>query len=245
MSYIEEKYTKKISEILDNLINLEIEIKNLLSEKNIVHADKIAKLCAACNREINLILKKYYPEIMSLDAKLKIKSRMKFYYDLIDKLTDFIRNVEEFNKLDDKYYDAFIDFIEKKEELIAGKYKDLSAKELTAFYDKKTRESLEKILEEKLASNNREFFTIGPLEEEIKKIAKIEGANEIEIDAAGFDEKRIFPSAQSKIIVFIDEWKSELELDRIIMTIKRFLESKGYIVMRHENYLITNAELLH
>jgi hypothetical protein len=92
MSYIEEKYAEKIFTILDNLSFVEHDIRELLGEKTIKHSDKIATLCAKCNKDLNLILKKYYPEIKSLEYKLQIKSQMKFYFELIDKLTDFIRN---------------------------------------------------------------------------------------------------------------------------------------------------------
>ena len=137
MSYIEKKYNTKISEIFDDLSAIEQDILQLFTYKSIEYSDKIAKLCALCTKKINLILKKYYPEIKEIDDKLKIKSRLKFYYDLIDRLTHFIRSVEEFQKLDDKYYETIIDFIEDKENLISGKYTEISSNELTVFYDKK------------------------------------------------------------------------------------------------------------
>ena len=83
---------------------------------NLKVGDQIARICAECNKKINLILKKYYPEIKELNDKLTIKTHLKFYYDLIDKLTDFIRNVEQFNKIDDKYYETLIEFINNKNE---------------------------------------------------------------------------------------------------------------------------------
>ena len=58
MSYLEEKYAEKILEILDNLSDVDQEIKVLLEEKSIKHSVKIAELCAQCNIDLNLILKK-------------------------------------------------------------------------------------------------------------------------------------------------------------------------------------------
>ena len=260
MSYIEEKYTKKIYEILENLTSVEDDIKELLSERNIKNSDKIAKLCAACNKEINLILKKYYPEVQSLDSKLEIKSRMKFYYDLIDKLTDFVRNVDEFKKLDEKYFDSLIEFIENKSELIKEKYRNISMNELMAFYDKKSRDNLEKILEQRLAQGKRQFFTIGPLEEEIKKIGRIAGADEVFIfsrERFHVKDMKLIEDPKSLIqfsIYSIDENK----LKRIGHEIKDFLISKGYealillvelvdLDMDREGLvgnILTNAELL-
>jgi len=99
MSYIEKKYRNKITEVFDDLSAIEQDILRLLTHKSIKFSDKIAKLCALCTKMVNLILKKYYPEIKQINDKLRIKSRLKFYYDLIDKLTHYIRCVEEFQKL--------------------------------------------------------------------------------------------------------------------------------------------------
>lgn len=230
MSYIEEKYTKKIYEILDNLITIEVDLKELLSERSIKNSDKIAQLCALCNKDINLILKKYYPEVRNLDSKLEIKSRMKFYYDLIDKLTDFIRNVDEFKKLDEKYFNALIEFLEDKLVLIKEKYTPIVKNELTAFYDKKTRENLEKILEEKLTQKERQFFTMGPLEEEIKKIGRIKGASEVVIfstDQIRMGDLKLIKHPNSIIQYSIDSMDDE-RLKSIGFELRDFLISKGY-----------------
>ncbi|TFF89676.1 MAG: hypothetical protein EU548_06925, partial [Promethearchaeota archaeon] len=123
MSYIEKKYKNNIFEIFGELTCFEKDILNLLSHKSIDYVDKIAKLCAQCNKKINTILRKYYPEIKDLEDKLNIKVYLKFYYDLIDKLTDYIRHIEHFQKLDDKYYDSIIDFVLNKEILLKDKYR--------------------------------------------------------------------------------------------------------------------------
>jgi hypothetical protein len=181
MSYIEKKYNNKISEVFDELTRLEQDILELFNYKSIRYSEKVAKLCALSNKNINLILKKYYPEIKQISDKLRIKSRLKFYYDLIEKLTHYIRCVEEFQKLDDQYYETIIDFINDKENLISGKYKEMSSHELTVFYDKKTREDLERVLIEKVEARSRQFFTFGALEEELKKIARMAGADTVTI----------------------------------------------------------------
>lgn len=232
MSYIEEKYAKKILTILDNLSSVEQDIRGLLEDKTIKHSDKIAIKIAQCNKDLNLILKKYYPEIKSLDYKLQIKSRMKFYFDLIEKLTDFIRSIENFQKLDDSYYELIIDFIRNKELLISGKYKDISSQELIVFYDKKTRAHLEEILEKKLMIHDREFFTIGALEEEIKKIATLAGADEVTIFK---DEDMIYRLNfinNPRSLIYYSVYSEDEELLKEIGTeIKIYLVSKGYEAM--------------
>ena len=232
MSYIEEKYAEKILKILDNLSSVEQDIGKLLEDKTIKHSDKIATLCAQCNTDLNLILKKYYPEIKSLDSKLQIKSRMKFYFELIDKLTDFIRNIETYQKLDDKYYELIIEFIRNKEFLISGKYTDICSQELIVFYDKTTRAHLEEILGKKLMIHERQFFTLGPLEEEIKKIANIAGADEVAI----FKDKDMinrlnFIENPSSLIYYSVYSEDEELLKEIGTEIKKYLVSKGYEAM--------------
>jgi len=230
MSYIEEKYTKKIHEILDNLVSIESDLKELLSERSIKNSDKIAQLCALCNKDINLILKQYYPEVKSLDSKLEIKSRMKFYYDLIDKLTDFVRKVDEFKKLDEKYFTALIEFIEDKHVLIKEKYTPIVRNELTAFYDKKTRENLEKILEEKLTHKEHQFLTMGPLEEEIKKIGRMKGASEVIIfstEQIKMEQLKLITHPNSIIQYSIDTIDDE-RLEGIGFELRDYLISKGY-----------------
>ena len=244
MSYIEKKYKSNIFEIFRELSGLEKDILNLLNHKSIAYADKIAKLCAICNKKINTILGKYYPEIKDLDDKLSIKVYLKFYYDLIDKLTDLVRNIEQFQKLDENYYNSIIDFIINKEILVKGKYREICTKELTSFYDKETRNQIEKILIAKIENKNREYFLMGSLEEEIKKLARSYGAVEVSIKMAGKDEKALMPDAYSDI-----SYRGKVELDseevsKIGERVKDFLESKNYSVFLKANHVITNAKLL-
>ncbi len=229
MSYIEKKYNDKISEVFDDLTKLEQDILQLFSFKSVKYSEKVAKLCALSNKSINLILKKYYPEIKRIDDKLRIKSRLKFYYDLIDKLTHYIRCVEEFQKLDDQYYETIINFINEKENLISGKYKESSSHELTVFYDKKTREDLERILAEKIESGSKQFFTFGNLEAEIKKIARIAGADEVAI----LNNEEILNRAEfinnPKAIIHYSVFSTDEELLKNIgRELKEYLISKGY-----------------
>jgi len=84
MSYIEKKYRGKIFELFDDTINLEVDILELFKQKSIQISDKIAKLCSLCNKNINLILSKYYPEIKEMDDKLYIKAYLKFRYNMIE-----------------------------------------------------------------------------------------------------------------------------------------------------------------
>ena len=232
MSYIEKKYSNRITEVFDDLSAIEQDILQLFSNKSIEFSDKIAKLCALCTKNVNLILKKYYPEIKQIDDKLRIKSRLKFYFDIIDKMTHYIRCVEEFQKLDDKYYDAIIEFIEDKEGLISGKYKDISSHELAIFYDKKTREELERVLVEKIELGSKQFFTLGSLEEEIKKIARIAGAEEVTILTNEEILKRAeFIANPRAIIQFSVFFRDEELLKNIGRELKEYLSSKGYEAM--------------
>ncbi|MFX0073973.1 MAG: hypothetical protein ACFE96_00915 [Candidatus Hermodarchaeota archaeon] len=259
MSYIEKKYNSKIIEVFSELAEIEQDILELFTFKSIKYSDKIAKLCALSTKKVNLILKKYYPEIKQISDKLRIKSQLKFYYDLLDKMTHYIRCVEEFQSLDDQYYEAIIDFINDKENLISGKYKEISSKELTIFYDKKTREDLERVLMEKIEKGSREFFTFGSLEAEIKKIAEIAGADEVAI----FSDEEILKRAQfinnpTSIIHYSVNSTDEELLKEIGREIKNYLISKGYeaIVLLLEitdnsqnreilaGSVITNAELI-
>ncbi len=229
MSYIEKKYNNKIAEVFDQLSAIEQDVLRLLTNKSIEFSDKIAKLCALCTNNINLILKKYYPEITQIDDKLKIKAKLKFYYDLIDKLTHYIRCVEEFQKLDDQYYDAIIEFIEDKENLISGKYQDISAHELTVFYDKKTLEDLESVLIEKVESRSRQFFNFGSLEEELKKIARLTGADSVTV----IDDEEMLKRSEfinnPKAIIHYSVYSTDEELLKNIgRALKDYLISKGY-----------------
>ncbi len=244
MSYIENKYHQKIHEIFKELPEKEGDLLELLNKKSLTISDDIAKLCAHFNKNINQILKKFYPEIKNMDDKLDIKSTLKFYYDLIDKLTDFIRIIENFQKIDDNYYEALIDFIEDKENLISGKYRQICRRELTAFYDKRSRDHLEKIIAAKFERRSRQFFTMGPLEEEIKKIAKTAGADEVYIDLAkNFDKSDSFESAQS-VIKFATSPEDQNRLNRVGEELRKYLESKKYKVEVKSSLVITDAKLL-
>ena len=245
MSYIEKKYLNKINEIFEEeLPQWEEYLLELLNKRSIAVVDNIAKVCADFNKNINLILKQYYPEIKNMDEKLNIKSTLKFYFDLIDYLVDFIRNVEDFQKISNEYYDTLIKFVENKKSLISGKYRDICRLELTSFYDKKTRENLERILAEKFEIKSREFFTFGSLEEEIKKITKVAGADKVHIKLArSSNDISLLESAKSRISYFIDSDDME-KLKKIGETLKNYLESKGYEVKILDNSILTNAHLL-
>jgi len=244
MSYIEKKYRDKIRQIFEELPELESHLLEHLNKKSLTISDNIAKLCAQFNKNINQILKKYYPEIKNMDDKLDIKSTLKFYYDLIDKLTDFIRLIESFQKIDDNYYESLIDFIEDKENLIMGKYKQVCIRELTAFYDKRSRDHFEKVIATKFERKSRQFFTMGPLEEEIKKIAKVAGADEVFISLAkSMDESDLFESPQS-VIKFTISTENQNKLDRVGEELKKYLESKKYKVKLKPGLVITDAKLL-
>jgi hypothetical protein len=242
MSYIEGKYFDKINETFSTLSKLETNLMDLLSNKSIKFSNEIAKLCADLNKKINLILKKYYPEIKEMKSKLAIKSSLKFYFDLLDKMTDFIRNVETFQKIDDKYYDTFIQFLKDKEKLINGKYKAICSQELTAFYDPKSRETLEKIIAAKIERKDREFFTIGPLEEEVKKLGKIHGNEHILIKSLE-QFKDLNPLTDAQSVIDIGSEIDNQRSSKIAQEIKVYLESKRYKVMVIKNLIFTDAKL--
>ncbi|MFO7795542.1 MAG: hypothetical protein ACQERB_06005 [Promethearchaeati archaeon] len=239
MSYIEKKYLRKIYDTFDELTRIDETLLELIEYRSINKADEIAKSLANLNKKINLILRQYYPEIKEMEEKLKIKSRLKFYYDLLDKLTDFIRNVENFRSLDDKYYQFLIDFIQEREQLIDNKYKGIVTRELTSFYDKKSRDNLEKILESKLKLRDREYFTFGSLEQELKKIS---GAESLLIKSADPHHKEILDSAETIIIIKTQESFEKGNLYIVLNQLKSFLESKGYEVEINQNFLITNVK---
>ncbi|MFX1497790.1 MAG: hypothetical protein ACFFBH_09705 [Promethearchaeota archaeon] len=242
MAYIEKKYKAKIAEIFEDLIEVDKAILTQFHKKSISCVDDIAKLCAQCNRRINKILKQYYPEIKELDDKLKIKASLKFYYELIDILTDFVKNVEQFQKMDEKYYDVVIKFIEEKEKLISGKFANISAQELTAFYDKKTRNDLEKILAEKIQRKEREYFAIGPLEQEIRKIGYMSGAKFISIIKPQKSHKILLDSVES--VITYSKGIEDDQLEDVEMAIKDYLESKEFKVIIRAGSILTNAKLL-
>ncbi|MFO8017021.1 MAG: hypothetical protein R6U96_00155 [Promethearchaeia archaeon] len=272
MSYIEKKYLKKIKETFEILPESEKQLKELLNQKTLKNDEEISKLCSKFNKEINKILKKYYPEVKDLKDKLRIKSKLKFYYDLIDKLTDLIRNIDNFQKIDDNYYEELIKFINEKNELIEGKYKQICQQELAVFYNKNARSQLEEILTQKIENKENEFFTFGSLEQEIKKIGAALGADSVSIEKITNESiKESLPETVEKnqlkcIIYFTLPLKKmdkiEMKLERLLkigVQLKKYLQSKNYTAellinkeilkneIRRENYikglLLTNAEL--
>ncbi|MHA1913208.1 MAG: hypothetical protein ACW986_02925 [Promethearchaeota archaeon] len=244
MSYIEKKYNLKIREIFQTLSNLDISLYDQLNKKSVKNVTEIAKLCAEFNHNINVILKKYYPEITEMNDKLEIKSILKFYFDLIFKLTDLVRNVENFQSIDQEYYDRLMEFINEKEILIGGKYKDICAQELAVFYDKNSRDKLERVLIEKIERNSRQYFTFGSLEEEIKKRAMMTGASSVVISVADKLSKEELENAQSIIIFDVSEAQDFTALTKIGHEIKNFLESKNFSCYVKNDTLITDAKLL-
>ncbi|MFX0083015.1 MAG: hypothetical protein ACFE94_14795 [Candidatus Hodarchaeota archaeon] len=244
MSYIEKKYSTKIKEVFEQLSILDDSLLIQLTKKSVKNINEIAKLCAAFNQNINLILKKYYPEIKEMNDKLIIKSTLKFYYDLIFKLTDLVRNIENFQKIDQEYYEKLIEFINDKEILISGKYKNICAQELTAFYDQNSRQNLENVLLAKIEQKSRNYFTFGSLEEEIKKIAILEGASSVMIMVADNLSKEDLESAESIIIYEIDEDQDFRNLTKIGEQIKKYLDSKNYESVIRNGTIITDAKLL-
>jgi hypothetical protein len=244
MSYIEKKYNAKIKEVFDQLSTLDDSLLIQLNKKSVKNINEIAKLCADFNHNINQILKKYYPEIKEMNEKLSIKSTLKFYYDLIFKLTHLVRNIENFQKIDQEYYDKLVEFINEKEILISGKYRAICAQELTAFYDQNSRQNLEKILKEKIESRSRNYFTFGSLEEEIKKIALLAGASSVIISVADQLSKEDLKSAKSIIIFDINEDQDFRYLTKIGEEIKKYLDSKNYESVIENGTIITDAKLL-
>lgn len=244
VSYIEKKYKDNINETFDIMTALEADLLNMMEQRSIDRVDGIAKMCAILNQHVNIILKQYYPEIVELSDKLDIKSRLKFYYDLIENLTDFVRNVEEFKKIDDNYYNVLIDFINDKEMLISGKYRSICSQELTAFYDPQCRDNLEKVIAQKLQNQSREFFAMGPLESEIKKIAQIRGADQVSIHGIeAINNLELFETAQS-VIKFSVPSNDKNVLTEVGEEIRDFLESKKYLANLSSGLIITSAKLL-
>ncbi len=244
MSYLEKKYSVKIREVFEQLTILDKSLLIQLNKKSVKNINEIAKLCADFNHNINLILKKYYPEIKEMNEKLNIKSTLKFYYDLIFKLTHLVRNIENFKKIDQEYYEKLVEFINEKERLISGKYRDICTQELTAFYDQNSRRNLEKILIEKIESRSRNYFTFGSLEEEIKKIALLAGASSVVITVADQLSKEDLKSAKSIIIFDISEDQDFKYLTIIGGEIKKYLDSKNYESVIKNGTIITDAKLL-
>ncbi len=209
MSYIETKYRNKIYEIFDELSDLDNKLLEQLNKKYVKYPNKIAKLCSNFTRNINIIQKKYYPEIKQMGDKLDIKSSLRFYFTLIEKLTELIRNSENFKDIDDEYYEMLIEFINEKDNLITGQFKTICSQELSAFYNQNSRQNLEKILKLRIKQGKREYFAPSSLEKEIKKIARGAGADLVGIYPADILKSAqfsggsiLFESAQT-IIMFV------------------------------------------
>lgn len=243
MSYIEKKYKQKITDVFGELPDLEENLVTLLEKSSIGVIDDIAVICAQFNKKINLILKKYYPELKEIKDKLYIKSVLKFYYDLIHKLTDLVRNIENFQKIDPEYYEKLIEFINDKGSLISGKYRMICTQELTVFYDKNSRANLEKILIEKLEMSDKQYFTFGSLEEEIKKIAKLAGAEDVLISLVDDSMRKELTSVNSVIKVKVSN-EDPIVLKKIGEEIKNYLLSKKYRVILREKMIVTDAKLV-
>lgn len=244
MSYIEEKYREKIQETFRGLSNLENGLIKLLSLKSLKKSEEIAKLCAIFNSQINLILKKFYPEIIQIKYKLDIKSTLMFYYDLIDKVATLIRHIETFQKIDPEYYEKIIDFIKDKDNLIAGQYRSISTEELTSFYDPTSRERLEELVARKFAAKSREFFTFGSLEEEVRKYAKAAGADRVVIKTASDPEDKALLDSAQTIITFTTPTNDEKKSNFIREELRNYLERKGYKVKVRRGVIITDIKLL-
>ncbi|MHA1986924.1 MAG: hypothetical protein ACW98D_09825 [Promethearchaeota archaeon] len=244
MSYIEKKYYSKIQEIFESLLIVENSLLDQLNKRSVKNINEIATLCAKFNHSINIILKKFYPEMKGMSDKLAINSTLKFYYDLIYKLTDLVRNVENFQRIDQEYYDTLIEFINEKNNLISGKYKRISAQELTSFYDRHSRDNLEKVLLEKIERKSREYFTFGSLEEEIKKIAILAGAESVFIMVADELSKEELETAQSIIMFDIGDLQDIKKLNTIGLELKKYLESKHFQFILKNDHVITDAKLL-
>ncbi|HEC37375.1 hypothetical protein LCGC14_1639350 [marine sediment metagenome] len=103
---------------------------------------------------------------------------------------------------------------------------------LTVFYDKKTREELESVLNEKIESGSKQFFILGSLEEEIKKIARIAGAEEVTILTNEEMLKRAEFIANPRAIIQYSVYIRDEELLKSIgRELKEYLNSKGYEAM--------------
>jgi len=139
----------EIFTIFNSLSSEELELKNLFEEYSIQYTEEISISCAYISKSINKILK-LYPEITEMVDKVKIKAHLKFYYELISKLTYYIKSIVNFQRINEDYYDTILDFINNKYSLINGKYTDIVKNELEAFYSKEKRDELEFFLEKRL-----------------------------------------------------------------------------------------------
>jgi hypothetical protein len=235
MSNIEKKSKDKITLLFDDLSSVEKDILKTLEKKSLKDSDFIVKLSSEVEKKINLIREKYYPEIKETSDKLEIKSSLKFYSDLLDKLTDFIRYIENSQNIDDRYYNTFINFILDKEALIDGKYREI-----------RTQESIHT---GKYEGHENKSFPIDPLEEKIKKIGKIAGADFITILSSKRMRLKDFNIIENpnSIIHYSIFNEDEEKLKSIGRELRTFLTSKGYqaaILLVEFSDIITEQEAL-
>jgi len=140
---------KEIFTIFNSLETQEPELIYILEKHSIKPTDEIAKSCAIISSSINSILK-LYPDITEMNDKIKIKAHLKFYYELITKLMHFLKSIENFQQLSYDYYDQTIEFLERKNFLINGKYTNLAKRELEIFFSEEKRKEMEFFLGKKL-----------------------------------------------------------------------------------------------
>ena len=91
---------------------------------------------------------------------------------------------------------------------------------------------------------DKQYFTIGSLEEELKKIAKIAGASRVSIIHVEESDKKKMESAESIISYSVLDDKDIKNMSKIGIELKQFLEAKNYKVQRKPGIIITNAKLL-
>lgn len=245
VSFIEKRNREQIHQIFEQLKPIEDTVADLLSQHSLKVVDDVATNCATINKNVNDVLK-LYPEIKDMGEKIEIKAILQFYYDCIDKLIDFVRHVEQFDKLHEDYYDAIVDFVEEKEDLIKIKYKPIATQELIAFYDEGKRNALESILEDKLTNKDHEFFTFGSLEQEIKKIARTAGADLVSIlsakslkDSGLFDPLDLLEGAKSIISYAIAYSGNTLRRAEL----RGENESDEFLNIHFERFIAVNKEL--
>ena len=91
---------------------------------------------------------------------------------------------------------------------------------------------MERVLIEKIELGSKQFFTLGSLEEEIKKIARIAGAEEITIiNNEEMLRRAEFIANPRAIIQYSVYYRDEELLKSIGRELKEYLNSKGYEAM--------------
>ena len=101
----------------------------------------------------------------------------------------------------------------------------------------------QKIISEKFLAKRKEYFTFGSLEEEIKKIAQIAGADQVSINPVDESMKQELESARSIINYSVSNENDTRILEKIGAELKEFLESKEYLVIVRPGLIITDALL--